>query len=47
MTGTPELLMQFGSGLFYPNALVFDALKIYSSAGTFSATASLYGIRYS
>mgnify|MGYP000869971566 CR=1 FL=1 len=20
MTGTPELLMQFGSGLFYPNA---------------------------
>jgi len=47
MTGTPELLMQFGSGLFYPNALVFNALKIYSSAGTFSATASLYGIRYS
>ena len=44
MTGTPELLMQFGSGLFYPNALVFNALKIYSSAGTFSATASLYGI---
>ena len=45
MRGTPELLMQFGSGLFYPNALVFDALKIYSSAGTFSATASLYGIK--
>ncbi len=36
----------FGGGIL-PQASVVDQIKLFVSSGTFSATASLYGIRYS
>ena len=39
-------IMTFGSGVL-PQASTVNQIKLYTYSGTFSATASLYGIRYS
>jgi hypothetical protein len=40
----PRFIMEFGSGVL-PQASTVDQIKLYVNAGTFSATASLYGIK--
>ena len=44
--GSTVLMMEFGSGVL-PQASTVDQIKLFVDSGTFSATASLYGIRYS
>ncbi len=44
MYGTPEIFMEFGSGVL-PQASLVDQIKIFVDSGTFDATASLYGIK--
>ena len=40
---TPVFFVGFGSGVL-PQTSTVDGIRLYSSSGTFSATASLYGI---
>jgi len=40
------MFVGFGSGVL-PQTSTVDGIRLYSNSGTFSATASLYGIRYS
>jgi len=46
MTGVGAVYMHFGSGV-QTNAVAMTQIKLFNASGNFSATASLYGIRYS
>ena len=40
----PEIFMEFGGGVL-PQASTVDQIKLFVNAGTFSATAKLYGVK--
>ena len=46
LAGNSAFNMAFGSGV-QTNAVAMDTIKLYNDSGNFTATASLYGIRYS